>query len=113
MNYYEARQRKDKSGWHYTCKNDGAVWPVGYCTDHEPHDTAEEAVQCFHTYLLDDISEVNYSDWMGCVVCDAPTKKGLQTRQPLGHDYPLCDEHRTEEKVRELDPTPGRIIASY
>lgn len=30
MNYYDARPIKDGSGWHYTCMNDGRIWPVGY-----------------------------------------------------------------------------------
>jgi hypothetical protein len=35
MNYYQARQlEKDGqlTGWHYTCMNDGQVWPIGYCS---------------------------------------------------------------------------------
>src|SRR3954467_10556795 len=36
MNYYGPREILDKDGnstgkWHYTCENDGRVWPVGYC----------------------------------------------------------------------------------
>lgn len=30
MNYYDARELADKSGWHYTCMNDGRIWGVGY-----------------------------------------------------------------------------------
>lgn len=37
MNYFDARQRKDKK-WDYTCKNDGAIWPVGYCDKYHPMD---------------------------------------------------------------------------
>lgn len=32
MNYYDARPLLDGEGWHYTCRNDGRVWPVGYCS---------------------------------------------------------------------------------
>jgi hypothetical protein len=37
MNYYKARELKTKGSngetlWHYTCMNDGAVWPVGFCS---------------------------------------------------------------------------------
>lgn len=35
MNYYEARQLSDKSGWHFTCRNDGQISPVGYCANRE------------------------------------------------------------------------------
>jgi hypothetical protein len=122
MNYYEARQLKDKSGWHFTCMNDGRIWPVGYCRDHEAHDTREEAEQCFARYLLDGQREETYGDWTGCVApvdeagtsCDTPTKAGLTTRQPLGHGYPLCDEHRTPEMLARLAPDSiGQIVASY
>jgi hypothetical protein len=113
MNYYEARQTNDKTGWHYTCRNDDRIWPVGYCAEHDPHPTAEEAVQCFHRYLLDGQAEEQWADWTGCVVCDTPTKKGLTTRRPLGHAVPLCDEHRTPEVLAEQVDPPERIIASY
>lgn len=113
MNYYEARQRSDGSGWHYTCENDGQIWPVGYCRDHEPHPTAQEAKDCFRQYLLDDISDTTYGDWTGCEVCDEPTKKGLSTRGPLGQGFPLCDRHRTPAQVEKLTPPVDRIVASY
>lgn len=31
MNHYAPRQREDNKKWHYTCENDGRIWPVGYC----------------------------------------------------------------------------------
>ena len=36
MNYDEPRE-KQSGGWHYTRMNDGAVWAIGYCAEHEPH----------------------------------------------------------------------------
>lgn len=40
MNYYQPREKTDGNGngtglWHYTCKNDGRIWPVGYCSPWE------------------------------------------------------------------------------
>lgn len=35
MNYYQARQMVESGLWHYTCMNDGSVWPVGYCAPDE------------------------------------------------------------------------------
>lgn len=113
MNYYEARQTKDKAGWHFTSMNDGQIWPVGYCADHEPHATPEEARECFRKYLLDGSRELTYADWTGCEVCDTPTKKALSTRPPLGNDHALCDEHRTLEQLEALTEAPERIMASY
>lgn len=113
MNYYAARPVIDGSGFHYTVRNDDHIWPVGYCEDHPPHATEEEAQECFRSYLLDGQCDVDYEDWTGCKICDAPTKKGLTTRPPLGWEYPLCDEHRTPEQLEMLVPPIGRITASY
>lgn len=115
MNYYDARQRQDNKRWDYTRMNDGHISPVGYCGDADhAHDTAEAARECFARYLLDGWREENYGNWAGCAVCDVPTKKGLTTRPPLGHGYPLCDEHRTLEQLKQLAPTDaGQITASY
>jgi hypothetical protein len=35
MNYYQPRQREGSKRWDYTCKNDGRIWPVGYCVGYE------------------------------------------------------------------------------
>lgn len=137
MNYYEARQLSDKTGWHFTRMNDGVIWPVGYCSrwqqcpdctgegcekcqqrgivqvneDHV-HATREEAEECFLRYLLDDISDENYGGWTDCEVCGDATKQGLTSRRPLGNGFPLCDEHRTPEILAGLTAWPSRI-ASY
>lgn len=113
MNYHEARKLKDKSGWHFTCMNDGHIWPEGYCRDHDPHPTRQEAQECFRRYLLDGQCEETYGDWTGCEVCDEPTKKGLTTRPPLGTGYPLCDAHRNAETLETLVGPVGHIAASY
>jgi hypothetical protein len=113
MNYYEARQLKDKSGWHFTCMNDGEIWPVGYCADNEAHATREEAEECFRRYLLDGQREESYGDWTGCEICGEPTKQGLTARAPLGNGFPLCDKHRNPETLESLVQRSSRIVASY
>lgn len=115
MNYYDARELKD-GGWHYTSANRrSGTHPVGYCHEHGPHETADEARECFRRYLLDGQREEAYGDWTGCEWegCDTPTKKGLTTRPPLGHGFALCDEHRTAENLEALTPDVGQIMASY
>jgi hypothetical protein len=121
VNYYDARRLRRESdtgiteGWHFTCMNDGQIWPVGYCAEHYPHTTANEARECFRRYLLDGQREETYSDWTGCEMegCDTPTKKGLATRPPLGHGYAFCDEHRTAENLEALTAPVGQIVSSY
>lgn len=53
MNYYGPRQRKSDGKYHYTCMNDGQIWPVGFCADGCPgHDTAEQACEHQKQYML-------------------------------------------------------------
>jgi hypothetical protein len=93
------------------CGGSGWVDNPEYCGS---HDTEAEARACFARYLLAGWREESYGNWIGCHVCDAPTKKGLATRPPLGNSYALCDEHRTFEQLQTLAPTDaGQITASY
>jgi hypothetical protein len=118
MNYYNALQL-ETGGWHYVSQNRReGTHPVGYCAQWREdkthvHATEEEARECFRRYLLDGQREEEYGDWTGCEVCDAPTKKGLTARPPLGNGFAFCDEHRTSEALAERVPAPGQIIASY
>ena len=129
MNYYAARQRKD-GRWDYTCKSDGYISPIGYCSPYrEPkvdewfwtpesikgyqaqkefhhsdgHATAEEACKCYKKYLLDTTLRVdceNEDVQYKCEICKAWT-----THYAIvdGSDtYHLCDEHRTKEIVESL-----------
>lgn len=113
MNYYEARRKVDGSGWHYTCKNDWYVWPVGYCREHEPHATKEEACDCYRKWLLDnhlrlDGQEANAQhkcrecgEWTsGYAVCDSTI-------------VVLCDAHRTREVFEKHFPKVAQIISSW
>lgn len=84
------------------------------------HDTAQKARECFARYQLDGWREEEYGNWAGCEAlidgekCDAPTKRGLATRPPLGHGFALCDEHRTFEDLKALaSHDAGQICASY
>lgn len=63
MNYYAPRQLKNPATgqptglWHYTCLNDGRVWPIGYCAgkhNRPPchHTTELQASQCYRTYII-------------------------------------------------------------
>jgi hypothetical protein len=120
MNYNGALELKDpKTGKgtgkrHFVSTNRReGTYPLGYCADHPGHDSPEEAQDCFRRYLLDGISETQYTDWTGCEVCDAPTKMALSTRPPYGHDHPLCDEHRQPERLEELEPKVGQIWGSW
>jgi hypothetical protein len=49
MNYYGSRQVADgpnEGRWHYTCRNDGRIWPVGYCSSIQTCPNAEQSSFC-------------------------------------------------------------------
>jgi hypothetical protein len=102
---------------------------------HAPHATREEAEECFHQWRMrQPIQYVEglFGDWSGCQApaelterdeatveylrsgngprCDAPTKGGARVRDIGGPDFfTLCQEHRQDEIVRELQ---GRTTSS-
>lgn len=111
MNYDQARQLADGSGWHWTSMNDGRVRTAGPCRDEAPHATREEAERHFYEHSLEQAKERKCS-WTACAVEGCPQP----TQQTLGNtgfwlffsETPLCDEHRSKDQLRELHPfTPG------
>lgn len=116
MNYYDARPLADGGGWHYTCRNDGNVWPVGYCTDHPPHPTQEDAYACYTQYLLDHRLRLDGRIEPGtqhtCKVdgCDEWTDRYAEVDLAM---WMLCDTHRTRETVAGLFGTAGAAMSSW
>ncbi len=117
MNYYDARELQGPDGqgtgrWHYTCMNDGRIWPIGYCRDHEGHASKQEAYECFKLYCLDHRLRLD-GQWADaqhkCVVCGAWTQKFAEVNHVI---FDLCDEHRTREQVAQLFNV-GYTISSY
>jgi hypothetical protein len=108
----------DIKGYHMTNHRSGSTRPIGYCVDHGPHDTKEEAMECWVEYQL----EENYSDdrWGymekqrdECVVCG---EWGRWVYQPAAYSWLprvwACEEHKGKEAVeQEFNPGPGS--ASY
>jgi hypothetical protein len=122
VNYYAARQREKTKKWDYTCRNDGRIWPVGYCAgrhvevlqvpedEREPyhdhgHETAEEARECYKHYQLDnelhlDIKMASQQRKCEADGCGAWTQGMARVG---GHvSFVLCDEHRNRENVEKL-----------
>ena len=116
MNYYMARQLKVANldgGWHYTCMNDGQIWPVGYCAEHAPHATAAAAEECYRNYLLDKKLRLNceHPDTQKkCQVCGTWTL----ARAVIDCDiFELCPAHMTRDEVAKLFPAPGTSASSW
>lgn len=86
-------------GWHYAQVWSNGGRPIGYCREHAPHGTEQEARECYSAYLRDHIGWTRYGDWTGCRAegCDKPTKTGARVDGSSIHDVPLCSEHMNAE----------------
>lgn len=90
MNYYEARELQDENGkgtgvFHYTCKNDDRIWPVGYCTRYrEPQE-----------------GDVGYEMWSEAAKAEYRANKD-KYHGPEGHDSKVaaCNCYRQYELDR-------------
>lgn len=101
MIHYVAKELKS-GGWHYTMNS----LPIGYCLEHGGHDTAEEARECYKSYMLDKHLHLDrkISDdiLMKCKVkgCEEFTSGFASVG---GYSmFILCDKHRTREEVERL-----------
>lgn len=120
MNYYDAREKKGPDGtpvgWHYTCMNDNRIWAVGYCTEHDPHTTKDEAYECWTRYLLAERLRLDGFDPRTQHQCQAPgcdTWTQYRASVDGSMSWDLCDEHRNAETVAELLGTVGAAVSSW
>ena len=118
MNYYQPRQiLKDgqPDGWHYTCQNDGRIWAVGDCADHEPHATEAEAYDCYTGYLLNNKLRLDgFEEGVQRPCAAAGCGEWTQARAYLDvQSWPLCDSHRTKDVMAVLFGTVGNVISSW
>lgn len=114
MNYLAARRRGADGPWHFTCKNDGRVRPVGYCAQGGcDHATPEEAQACYRRYLLDNRLRLDGTT-TAHQRCRAPDCSELTDRfaEIDMQTWPLCDAHRSREVVEQLFPEVGEIWSS-
>lgn len=102
-----------RGGWHYTIQYDGkTIAPIGYCREHAPHATREEAEQCYAQYLVDtaewkqlDTTSVAHTTYK-CERCElqATWKVILNPVYSLT-GFHLCDHHKGEFGVDFIDWT--------
>lgn len=99
MMYSGPRQRADGTGWHYVLGGShGGGYPIGYCGQHEPHDTELEARACYSQWQRDHVTlNRESSNWMSCEVCGGPTKTGAGVQGDGYRVAALCSEHLTTE----------------
>ncbi len=115
VNYYDARELADHSGWRFTCQNDGRIWAVGYCADGHTHATQLEAYECYTGYLLDTRLRLDGDHPDTQRRCAGPDCRAWTTRygEVDMQMWDLCDEHRTREVVAKLLGTVGASISSW
>lgn len=103
MNYYEARQTKDKLYWRWTCMNDRQIWTSTPCTEDCKHQTKEEAERHYYDHLVASLRTVEFQSAQKCAVCGAWTPKGLQPAKSMEVCH-LCDEHLAPENWQKEFP---------
>lgn len=118
MNYYEPRQKTDGK-WHYTCRNDDRIWPVGYCADGCPgHDTEAEAFAHQTEWERDHITFCEYGiqgEWHECGIDGCTELTRTMAEWGTGGATPklyVCAAHATRETIAPLVEA-GRAISSY
>ena len=92
--------------WLYTCRNAGALWPIGYCSVACRHATPEEAEWHYREYLLD--SAQFGGRWAGkeyrCEVCRAWTDRFAVLKSYVVH--PLCPAHLNRDGLDTILDRP-------
>jgi len=118
VNYYQPRELTDADDkptgrWHYTCKNDGRVWPVGNCaTDCPGHDSPEGAREHQRQYEITRVRfGIEWGDYNPCQVCGTLTNGGATWGIGRLSHARLCPEHQTHEHVDPL-VIVGDVISS-
>ena len=106
MNHQTAAELADHSGWHYVTRNRRTgTHPIGYCRDHAPHATEQEARECYAKYVRE--NQIRLDGWTSstqsrCEVCGEWTQSAAQ----VGHVdlVHLCAKHLNNEGVLKARP---------
>lgn len=104
MNYDQPRQL-ESGGWHYTTFNRRiGTFPVGYCRDHGPHETQDDARRCYRDYELNErlLLDGTLGSWNPCEFPGCETLTNRDARIGGWSRWRLCDEHRTKEVAAEM-----------
>jgi hypothetical protein len=123
MNYYKPREilkdGKPVGLYHYTCRNDNQVWPVGLCVDCPGHKTKEEACEHWRQYLIQGIEFVRITQEWPKEKCEVEgcnnqaTMVGSTKNEPGGFiRHCFCEEHATQEEMSKFIYA-GESISSY
>jgi hypothetical protein len=109
MNYLQPRQLEKSKKWHFTSRNGDRVWAIGYCAEHEPHETREEAVACYGRYLLDHMREWDAASAEKCIECGEWTPHIVEVGCEIFH---ICKTHDVRSVVERRFVPPEMIWSS-
>ena len=112
MNHYQARESKG-GGWHFTCMNDGRIWPTGYCRDHTTHATQQEAEECYAKYLLDRELRFGATSDTQCKCKECGNWTSGYVDIGMTWRITLCKDHQTIEVVKKHWKAPTEIMSSW
>jgi len=113
MQIYETRQKVVDGkpiGWHMVCSNSSGsrVYPVGYCADHAPHPTAEDAERCYRAWTLDTarFSIESPDEMRRCGVCGDWTLMRAEVGGSFPVLVPLCPTHQDRASLDAATSKP-------
>ena len=114
MNYYAARQHQDTKLWKYTFYNDNQCFEAGNCTNHEGHETKEQAEECYKDYLLESNFNVivQENQMNKCAICGVFTQNIVSCGYGIPIQKHLCSIHCDKETFRQFLHVE-EIISSY
>jgi hypothetical protein len=102
MRHYKARQLEG-GGWHYTCRRDDDIRPVGNCVFHGGHETENEACDCYKWYLItNEIHDDLIRGLKKCEVCDMLTSHCVRIGSGMGTYFSLCGNHNNLATLDKL-----------
>jgi len=110
VRYLKPRQLEKSKKWHFTSRNGDKVWAVGYCSDHEGHDTRDEAVECYGRYLLDHMKAWDAASAERCVECGEWTPHIVEVS--MAECYHICETHDVRAVVEKHFKPPQEIWSS-
>ena len=111
---------KPTGKYHYTCRNDNRIWPVGLCAEGCPgHATPEEASEHWRAYLIQGIEFNKITQEWPKEKCEAEgcneqaTMIGCTKNEPgVFNHRRFCDTHAVPEEFAKFIDA-GDSISSY
>jgi hypothetical protein len=89
-----------EGGWHYASASSRGGHPLGYCAEHPPHASEQEARDCYGQWQRDHLRLDQGSwSWGGCDAkgCPNPANRAADIEGDGYQIAMLCPDHMTTE----------------